>query len=221
MMFSFFHDVAHETWMFCLIVALVLFPVGWRAVKALRTPRSLAKRIGLGAVVAVEALFCALGVGGCGIEIGHIHEKADSVMCESNIRNLSYAVLQYMQDSDETAPPAGKWGDLVAPYVNKRDPEPTLGFDPKKAWHCPAASSPYGYAMNDAMSSVKLDKVGDPTTTILLFESDAQTRNAHGGVAQLPAEPRHFGTENYALLDGTQVYRMRKNVTKTGMLWKP
>src|ERR1051326_4729117 len=66
-------------------------------------------------------------------------EKARTITCASNLRNLGTAMLMYTQDYDECLPLSAStsaappyylnWHDIIDPYVKN-----------KKVWLCPSSS---------------------------------------------------------------------------------
>lgn len=109
-------------------------------------------------------------------------DTAQSHVCKNNLKRLSNALVMYAQDWDGHYPPANAWMDCI-------DNDKYLGPDRSTVFHCPAASSRYGYAMN-AQGSGKSDQILNFTDTVLLFETDSPTRNANG-IQNSLARPRH------------------------------
>jgi len=93
----------------------------------------------------------------------------------------------YCSDNDDRFPPDPKWFDILAPMSPEGD-------------KCPDAKSPYSYAMNPSMSTVKLDDIEEPANTVLFFEADAYAPNASGEKEWF--SPRHNGRGSVALSDG-------------------
>lgn len=120
----------------------------------------------------------------------HGHE----ITCLSNLKQLDVAVQMYIEDWNLAYPSASLWGDTAARYL-----KPDLA---DRVFHCPDARTPFSYAYNRACSGLALEKLAEPAQTAMLFECDAPTRNAAGGRAQLPQEPRHTGGNNFGLADG-------------------
>ena len=116
--------------------------------------------------------------------------------CMSNLKQLSIAALMYAQDNDGALPEADKWMDQLAPYLDHLHSE--------DAFRCPAAPDlEYGYAMNAALSGMKLNQVKDPSNTVLFFESSLGTRNASGSVDAVCDPGRHDEGSNYSFADGS------------------
>ncbi|BDI28214.1 hypothetical protein CCAX7_002650 [Capsulimonas corticalis] len=113
-------------------------------------------------------------------------EKARQISCLSNTRQLSMAIMQYVEDNDETYPwslstaqGSFQWGDLVDPYIK--------GYSvPSGVFSCPDASTPaQSYSTNSEViglldidsrsarggyynSVVALSQVNDTSDIVLL-----------------------------------------------------
>lgn len=120
-------------------------------------------------------------------------EEKQQQSCLSKVKQLGIVAMMYAQDHDETLPEADKWMDQLLPYLmNNED-----------ILKCPAAPElEYGYAMNEALSGMKLDNVKDVSATVLFFESALGTRNASGGPAAVCEPGRHNEGNNYSYVDG-------------------
>lgn len=121
--------------------------------------------------------------------------------CRWHLEALCRAVELYSADNDSALPLASRWCDNVSPYLER--PRDLV---------CPEATDlRCGYAYNARLSGARRDTIGDPGSTILIFESDAGW-NAAGGRELLPRRPRHtYGSDNYALLSGRSVPVFRKH----------
>lgn len=101
----------------------------------------------------------------------------DAKSSDENLKALSTAIKLY-HESEGAYPSAAKWMDEIAPRLilndlPKKEADKKL-IRPDLAGQADA----YGYAMNDAASGKYRDDL--PKGTILLFESTATGRNAHG-----------------------------------------
>jgi prepilin-type processing-associated H-X9-DG protein len=114
----------------------------------------------------------------------------EKAYCASNLKQLSIGIMMYVQDYDETYPPAGKWQTGVYPYVKNR-----------KVFQCPSDTGVGSYAFNKALSGVSLAFVRNPATTAALFESNLHKPNAFG-VAKDAVLNRHPGGSNWGFADG-------------------
>jgi len=130
-------------------------------------------------------------------------EKARSISCASNLRNLGTAVLMYAQDYDERLPLSASaittppfflnWHDIVDPYVKN-----------KQIWLCPSSSIPradangklsshFGYnafylngmrldfSNNATAGGVSLGAIPEPAETVLLADARASKANSYCG----------------------------------------
>lgn len=107
---------------------------------------------------------------------------AQAAACKNNLKRLANALNMYAEDWDGHYPPANAWMDRI-------DNDKYLEPGRTDVFHCPAADSPYGYAMNAQMGG-KSAKDIDVVNTVLLFETDAPARNANGNQNSM-AHPRH------------------------------
>jgi prepilin-type processing-associated H-X9-DG protein len=124
-------------------------------------------------------------------------EKAKQISCLTNLKQDGLGMLMYAQDYDGKLPPAQGWMDKLVPYMPKDE----------KAFHCPSAKSSgeekaYGYAFNSAISTIVVTQIPSPPTTGMIFDSNANGRNASvkGGIYPTPA--RHSQKNNVAFADG-------------------
>jgi prepilin-type N-terminal cleavage/methylation domain-containing protein/prepilin-type processing-associated H-X9-DG protein len=139
-------------------------------------------------------------------------EKGRAITCASNLRNLTTAMLMYVQDYDERLPPAvtptaakpffAAWHDLIDPYAKN-----------KQVWICPSSSIPpadadgtptshFGYNafylanlrpdfsnIGTTAAGVTLGAVAEPAGTVLLVDARAskeQNRCGPDGKYLLP-----------------------------------
>lgn len=112
------------------------------------------------------------------IQNGHI-----TVACSSNLKQIGTAMMMYSNENDECLPPADKWIDSISPYM--RD---------NRILKCPSvvgAKTRTSYAMNNNLSGVKEDAIGDLPGTVLLFDS-IPGDCPHGGTELLPSPERHI-----------------------------
>jgi len=113
-----------------------------------------------------------------------VREKARQASCASNEKQLGLALVQYVQDYDETYPNGGQnancagWAAPVYPYVKST-----------ALYHCPddptspsGTNVPVSYAINDSLigdqnggSGAKLAALNAPSSTVALFEIQGYT----------------------------------------------
>ncbi len=117
--------------------------------------------------------------------------QTDRATCTSNVKQLVISTFMYAKDHEDTFPDADKWVDEVMPYLQN-----------VHVLCCPASDLEYAYAMNSALSGVKMADIEKPSETVLFFESDLGVRNAHGNADAVADPPRHDGGNFYAFADG-------------------
>jgi len=113
-----------------------------------------------------------------------VREKARQASCASNEKQLGIALVQYVQDYDETFPNGGQnfncagWAAPVYPYVKST-----------AVYHCPddptgpsGTNVPISYAINDSLigdqnsaSGAKLAALNAPSSTVMLCEIQGYT----------------------------------------------
>ncbi len=112
-------------------------------------------------------------------------------LCISNVKTLATAMQFYVEDNGGVFPDARDWSDRIAPDI--RD---------KAAFVCPDAKGlRSGYALNSQLSGVAADRITNPDTTVVLFES-GRGWNAAGDAELLPVRPRHQGMDTFSFADG-------------------
>ena len=130
---------------------------------------------------------------------------------QSNLKQLSLAIIQYAFDHNNHLPDADKWVDEILPYVKDK----ALFHDPSAP-----AGEEYSYAFNRALSGAVLDtpnqpsgvvesvrsgdgsKVAPSASTVMFFESIAGIKNASDTGQSVPKPGRHLGGTDYAFADG-------------------
>lgn len=122
-------------------------------------------------------------------------DKARSLSCMSNERQMALGLMQYAQDNDNNLPASATWMDQTKVYVRSDQP-----------YHCPSVwnqdPAKYGYAYNSSLSSGNLGKISAPESTNAIYDSTNLNRNASDASTSLPDPPRHDGGNNIAYLDG-------------------
>jgi prepilin-type processing-associated H-X9-DG protein len=119
-------------------------------------------------------------------------EAARSASCQSNLKQISTAILMYAQDYDEVLPPKSNWQDGVDPYV--RNPA---------VYTCPSAPGlPNAYAYNSRLDRRSMDDIPFPAAQPMVFESHLGARNGSDELGSFAL--RHFGEQsgNVAYADG-------------------
>jgi type II secretory pathway pseudopilin PulG len=117
-------------------------------------------------------------------------DAARKASCRSNAKIMGTAMMMYLQDYDETFPPAANWQEGVLPY--HKTPH-TLD--------CPSRPTVTpGYAFNRQLAEKSLAKVMEPEAAPMLFESSLGTPSASDRLESF-ATP-HAGTGNVAFSNG-------------------
>ena len=121
-------------------------------------------------------------------------EKARASACQSNLKQLSLAMLMYASDWDGMAPAAQEWPEALYPYVSNQ-----------QLYICPSDAQPHrsanqgwdvSYTMNDTLSRLRVRERARTARGIMLFDGSVL-----GGGADA-AEFRHAGGLNTSYLDG-------------------
>jgi prepilin-type processing-associated H-X9-DG protein len=144
------------------------------------------------AAAIVLAGLAVIAAGGAGAGIGwtlsasarqrRAEERAEK--CRRNLEGLVQALLAYAHASDDTLPDAADWISATS-YLPP-------GWQQDSPLHCPSDSgSGTSYAMNPALSGKRLNEIGSPDQTILLYE-----------VRRGRPVRRHRGAAFYAFADG-------------------
>jgi prepilin-type processing-associated H-X9-DG protein len=121
--------------------------------------------------------------------------KAKETKCLANLMQLGTATMMYVQDHNETLPPAENWEDALKPYL-------------KTSLRCPSVKLGMSYAMNKALSKKKLEELERPADVVLFFESDNGTT---------VAQRRHGSNLGFTFADG-HAKRISKNNQKV-LVW--
>jgi prepilin-type processing-associated H-X9-DG protein len=179
-------DAAGELGLLVMLAALV----GWVVLVwgMERIGRRLPLRDWVGILVLI--VVCGIAAAILGPIFAAARSKTRGPSCLSNLKQIEVGLMMYAEDWDDNLPAASHWSEQCYPYVKN-----------EQIWHCPEAKSPYSYAYNQALNALKLSDMAEQTLTVNLFESDATTWNASGGIANV-AGNRHDGGSNYGFLDG-------------------
>jgi prepilin-type processing-associated H-X9-DG protein len=117
-------------------------------------------------------------------------QKAQTIQCLNNSRQLALAVRIYASENKNQLPPAATWCDAIQRQV---------GSD--RIFKCSAAdvTERCSYAFNSKLNGADVDKL-DPNT-VVIFESSGGW-NLSGGRELLPQPSRHGGKFIIAFADG-------------------
>jgi prepilin-type processing-associated H-X9-DG protein len=133
-------------------------------------------------------------------------QKAQSINCINNLKQLGLAVRVYAADHNDLLPPAATWCDAIQGGVGS-----------SKVFQCPAEpGNRCSYAFNARLDGKKESEINPQT--VLLFESDAGW-NGSGGPEVLKPHKHSGRLVNVALADGSvhQVARSRLSTLR----WEP
>ncbi len=147
-----------------------------------RTSRIL---MGLSAAAMVLAVLGAIGDGLFSAKI-----VARKPSCQSNMKQLALGLLMYSKDWNEYFPSAASWANGISKYQVVEN-----------YFHCPSADSRFSYALNRAVGGRSVNDISDRAVTVLIFEMDANDRNAVGD-EHTRRPKRHMGANNMAFTDG-------------------
>jgi hypothetical protein len=134
-------------------------------------------------------------------------QRAHTINCVNNTKQLSLAVRLYMGDNGDTFPSATNWCDAVFSNVGSQ-----------RVFWCPGETNQArsAYALNAAVAGLKEADV--PSDTVVLFESDAGW-NASGGVELMITQPRHGDRWVVGYADGS-VHQLTAAQLST-LKWNP
>lgn len=108
--------------------------------------------------------------------------------CAIGFKDLGHALKAYEKDHDGKLPSAETWQDDMRSYYirasesSKEERGPFPSLDPNKPFECvPAANGggATGIAFNTEVSGKKVSDIKDKST-VVLFETDQSSKNAHG-----------------------------------------
>lgn len=136
-------------------------------------------------------IIVAAGAKAAGPAIRAAHERARQTACWRNLREVTAAAREYARDHDGVLPHADHWVQELEPYLEDAE-----------ALRCPEAPDfPIAYAMNRALSGVRLADIENPAETVLFFETELRGPSPAGGIDNI-ARLRHQGGNNFAFVDG-------------------
>jgi prepilin-type processing-associated H-X9-DG protein len=145
-----------------------------------------------GTIVSAVFLFLAVPLGAAMLlpALAKAKERAQSIQCVNNLKQLSMSAFIYADSHDGHLPPTETWADELAKLSGS-----------KRVLVCPAA--PAGdecdYAINSQLAGAELHKAH--SDTVLFFET-ANGSSPSGGTNLMLDRPRHGKTINVAFADG-------------------
>nr|WP_309694234.1 DUF1559 domain-containing protein [Armatimonas sp.] len=200
---AFFIALSHTSW--GLVPFVVAVGLGVALYFLTKRWQDLRERRILLALIVLWLLFLQsmfLNLGGL-MHFGCAQRVGRNTACRENMKQLGVAMMQYVQDYDETFPPADRWEAALKPYL-------------KTPLTCPAVKTKGSYGMNKALGGRKLDDVDAPTKTVVVFETNTPGPSFAGGVADV-AKERHGGRSNVVFADGsTPTY---PNLNRKEFIW--
>jgi len=117
-------------------------------------------------------------------------QKAQTINCVNNLKQLGLAVRIYANDHNDRFPPAATWCDAIQGSVGS-----------PRVFQCPSEpGARCAYAFNAKLNGKKEGEI-DPET-VLLYESDAGW-NGTGGAENLKPHKHSSHTVNVAFADGS------------------
>jgi len=119
-------------------------------------------------------------------------ERAQSIGCINNTKQICLAAMLYATDNGGKLPPASTWCDALRPFLGS-----------ERVVICPhgKAGQRSHYAFNERLGGMLLSKIQSPAQTVLVFEAEGGW-NLAGGPELLPDSPRHGKTVTVGFMDG-------------------
>ena len=136
---------------------------------------------------------------------GIIVDREGKERCQRNLKQLSLAVLQYVQIWDGKFPDSDKWHEQIMPYVKSTE-----------LFLCPQRETPNvvsSYAFNKQLSNVLLDKTANLDTIVTIYDAK------NGELDFRHKLPDGEAAANVAFADGSIRLVSREEAKK--LRWKP
>lgn len=114
-------------------------------------------------------------------------------VCDSNVKQISLALLMYAGDWDQQLPLAKNWSSAILPY-----------FKDRKLLHCPADASNAvsSYGMNKVLAGKNIGRIKNQAQVVMLYETKHPGTAPVGDAKDVASPPRHDGGNNYGYVDG-------------------
>ena len=139
--------------------------------------------------IALGVVLCGLG-GALYLAAQPLLPSVQTKNCQSNLKMIGIAMIQYVRDYDEHYPRAENWADAVKPYAGGSQPNLVSKAENEARYFCPKTGNFYVYNRNLSSLSYTLP-IG--AITPLAYETGAnQKRQNFSDSGQLwPASPIH------------------------------
>jgi len=184
---------------FCLITAIPGLILGIVAMKRIKASEgrmgghgfALAGTIVSGVAMLMSVVVIAIYAALLLPALAKAKEKAQTINCVNNLKQLALGVRLYSGDNSDRFPSSTNWCDAILPDVGVA-----------KVFQCPGDQLQLrsGYAYNAALSGMAEADIAPDT--VLIFECD-QGWNASGGKELLLSPSRHYKTFVVAFADGS------------------
>lgn len=133
-------------------------------------------------------------------------ERAQTINCLSNVKQLGAAARTYATGSGGRLPQGTNWCDVLRPHVGAQ-----------KVFHCPSEKSLLcGYGFNAALSGLSVNDV-DPAT-VMFFEIPGGW-NVSGGPEQILPRARHGQIITVVFADGSA--QQVQQFAAPNLRWEP
>lgn len=141
--------------------------------------------------------------------LGQAKQKAQSILCMNNMKQLSLGVIMYSSDNKDLFPAGTNWCDALLPYVKNPGTFLCPQGKPGQRSH---------YAFNARLVGHEAKEIQSPAMTVMIFETDGGW-NVSGGPELLPVKPRHNRAYCFGFADG-HVEMARTNHLEN-LRWEP
>jgi prepilin-type N-terminal cleavage/methylation domain-containing protein/prepilin-type processing-associated H-X9-DG protein len=175
-------------------------------------------------------------------------ENARRSSCQSNVRQITLGIKQYLQDYDEKFPTAAVnaggnpygWADAIQPYI-KNEQVLQCPSDSTSASGTPTAGDYTDYFFNNNLSGIGESSLNYVSNTVLNGDATGDTArnpgagatlsgcNAYSGgctdsansLALLNAAQRHLDGANYSFADGHVKWLKGASSTQSPVVYSP
>ena len=119
-------------------------------------------------------------------------QRAQSIHCINNEKQIALAVLIYAGDNNDVLPPAINWCDAIQKNMGSPTPFQCPTGDPSQRSH---------YGFNARLGGLDDKKLANPASVVMIFEIDGGW-NVSGGPELLPKSSRHGKAIAVGFADG-------------------